>query len=267
MTAIDFLNLLCSSLLVGLPVFLVLRFGIRGVIFGSLFFWLIGMGWSFARWQLAHIYTGFWLLLGFPAGFIYCIALYGILALALWTFGRLGWRELDRPVGAVPALGWAVVLCLLYWQCRPYGMGTSTMIESVEHSPQNVVGFVWNEPWYFHNFGGIDLEKGTYQIGGSDESDNEFGSITLTCGGATTVETALSADKIAKIRQLLQMMPHEHKLFFQRYDFTRNIYVTYWSNGSREILAYRRSDLPEDVASLFRVLSPHVLDEVEGKED
>jgi hypothetical protein len=224
---------ICPLLMIGLPLFAVLRFGWLGILIGGSFFWLAALIWTANRWYFHGLYDAALPILGLPGGFIYSAIIWAVKAFIDWGIRRIRARTIIRPLSLWTSLVIVAILTALIWHARPYGMGTSAMIQNLKTCRENQIVFFFNEPWYFHNFGQVDLAKGTFSVGGSDESDNEIGQVTLTCGG-------------------------------DRYDFKRSIYLGLWRKGRLQTLEFRRDDMPDELKEFLGTLSPRVLSAVQN---
>jgi hypothetical protein len=255
---------ICPLLMIGLPLFAVLRFGWLGILIGGSFFWLAALIWTANRWYFHGLYDAALPILGLPGGFIYSAIIWAVKAFIDWGIRRIRARTIIRPLSLWTSLVIVAILTALIWHARPYGMGTSAMIQNLKTCSENQIVFFFNEPWYFHNFGQVDLAKGTFSVGGSDESDNEIGQVTLTCGGASVLETSLSTRQLSKIKELVASIPSQHKFVFDRYDFKRSIYLGLWRKGRLQTLEFRRDDMPDELKEFLGTLSPRVLSAVQN---
>lgn len=255
-------------LMVAVPIYLVLRLRLKGVFYGMIAFWILAVLGKQLGSTLTGSYSAFWLLTGLPIGLLYSGLIYVIYGCFRWIMARF--VPAAAVTGNVPGF-WKTILIAaavsaLFWQFRPYGMATSGMIEVLNNSHPEQVRFIWNEPYYFHNFGVIDMKAGSYRVDGDDLSDAELGDIadTTLTQGICPIDTFLSSAKLTRIRQLLDALPIRHKFIFQRFDFKRNIYLSLWKNGRWQTLEYDRTDLPGELAQLFELLGPNIAKAVQG---
>jgi hypothetical protein len=267
--SLDFFLHFDSFLMVALPIYTVLRLGLRGVFYGAACFWILGVAGNQIRWSFHGEFDSLWLTFGLPIGLVYSGLVYGLSEGSGWAWRRLVGPTATSRIGVFGAIAFALFFGVLSWQLRPYGMGTSSMIGTLQGCPLDEVRFIWNEPGYLHNRGFIDLTTGEYRVSGDDESDNGMVTITATAQLAVAdapalAKTQLSPEQLAKSRQLIEALPSEHRLFFQRYDFNRNIYLARWKGGQLEIDQYDRRDLPQALDDLFAFMDKNVIREVRG---